>query len=229
MPDTPVVPKPDDPYHAGLRPVYPRLEDDVHDTTATLGRMEISVAVCLRPRRASEIARNGTTTLAASGLCRAAIRPRHVMGYVPDAGHAHLIEAAHADPDMRAVVLTTEEEGIALAAGAWLGGQRAALLMQSSGVGNCINMLSLPVNCRMPFLTLVTMRGEWAEFNPWQVPMGTATPGVLTAAGVHVRRADQPDDVAEIVAASAALAFDSGVPVAVLLSQRLIGAKAFVK
>jgi sulfopyruvate decarboxylase alpha subunit len=152
-----------------------------------------------------------------------------IMGYVPDAGHAHLIEAAHADPDMRAVVLTTEEEGIALAAGAWLGGQRAALLMQSSGVGNCINMLSLPVNCRMPFLTLVTMRGEWAEFNPWQVPMGTATPGVLTAAGVHVRRADQPDDVAEIVAASGALAFDSAVPVAVLLSQRLIGAKAFVK
>ncbi len=152
-----------------------------------------------------------------------------VLGYVPDAGHAHLIEAAHTDPDMRAIVLTTEEEGIALAAGAWLGGQRAVLLMQSSGVGNCINMLSLPVNCRMPFLTLVTMRGEWAEFNPWQVPMGAATSAVLSAAGVHVRRADSADDVAEIVAASAGLAFDSAVPVAVLLSQRLIGAKAFVK
>jgi sulfopyruvate decarboxylase alpha subunit len=151
------------------------------------------------------------------------------IGYVPDAGHAHLIEAAHADPDMRAVVLTTEEEGIALAAGAWLGGERAVLLMQSSGVGNCINMLSLPTNCRMPFLTLVTMRGEWAEFNPWQVPMGAATPAVLTAAGVHVRRAESPIDAAEIVAASAALAFDSTVSVAVLLSQRLIGAKVFEK
>src|ERR1700722_15479592 len=150
-----------------------------------------------------------------------------IMGYVPDAGHAHLIEAAHADPEMRAVVLTTEEEGIALAAGAWLGGQRAALLMQSSGVGNCINMLSLPVNCRMPFFTLVTMRGEWAEFNPWQVPMGAATPTVLTAAGVHVRRADQADDAAETVGAAAALAFASCVPVAVLFSQRLIGTKVF--
>jgi sulfopyruvate decarboxylase alpha subunit len=149
--------------------------------------------------------------------------------YVPDAGHAHLIEAAHADSDMRATVLTTEEEGIALAAGAWLGGARAALLMQSSGVGNCINMLSLPVACRMPFLTLVTMRGEWAEFNPWQVPMGTATPAVLGASGVHVRRADRPDDVAEIVGAAATLAFDSAVPVAVLFSQRLIGAKVFAK
>jgi sulfopyruvate decarboxylase alpha subunit len=151
------------------------------------------------------------------------------VGYVPDAGHARLIALSHADPEIQTVVLTTEEEGIALAAGAWLGGERAVLLMQSSGVGNCINMLSLPVNCRMPFLTLVTMRGEWAEFNPWQVPMGSATPSVLTAAGVHVRRADQADDAAEIVAASAALAFDSTVPVAVLFSQRLIGAKVFVK
>ena len=152
-----------------------------------------------------------------------------ILGYVPDAGHAHLINAAHADPDMQTVVLTPEEEGIALSAGAWLGGQRAVMLMQSSGVGNCINMLSLPLNCRMPFLTLVTMRGEWGEFNPWQVPMGAATQPVLTAAGVHVRRADQPDEVAEMVAASAALAFDSQIPVAVLLSQRLIGAKVFVK
>jgi len=152
-----------------------------------------------------------------------------ILGYVPDAGHAHLINAAHADPDMQAVVLTTEEEGIALSAGAWLGGQRAVMLMQSSGVGICINMLSLPLNCRMPFLTLVTMRGEWGEFNPWQVPMGAATQPVLTTAGVHVRRADQPDEVAEMVAASAALAFDSQIPVAVLLSQRLIGAKVFVK
>ena len=151
------------------------------------------------------------------------------LAYVPDAGHAQLIASAHADADMRAVVLTTEEEGIALAAGAWLGGQRPVLLMQSSGVGNCINMLSLPVNCRMPWFALITMRGEWAEFNPWQVPMGTATPAVLAAAGVHVRRADDPDDVAEVVAASAALAFDSSVPVAVLLSQRLIGAKVFAK
>jgi sulfopyruvate decarboxylase alpha subunit len=157
-----------------------------------------------------------------------AARVRQV-GYVPDAGQAHLITAAHADPDMQAVVLTTEEEGIALAAGAWLGGQRAVLLMQSSGVGNCINMLSLPVNCRLPFLTLVTMRGEWGEFNPWQVPMGSATTRVLEAAGVHVHRAERPEEAADMVAAAAALAFDSAVPVAVLFSQRLIGTKVFVK
>src|SRR5260370_29664129 len=95
------------------------------------------------------------------------------VGYVPDAGHSRLIERCRADRDIRDVVLTTEEEGVALAAGAWLGGQRAVLLMQSSGVGNCINMLSLPRACRFPLLMIITMRGEWAEFNPWQVPMGS--------------------------------------------------------
>ena len=70
------------------------------------------------------------------------------VGYVPDAGHARLIELCRDDPNIRTVPLTTEEEGIALASGAWLGGHRAALLMQSSGVGNCINMLSLAKNCR---------------------------------------------------------------------------------
>src|SRR6185312_15027670 len=125
------------------------------------------------------------------------------VGYVPDAGHSRLIERCRADADIRDVVLTTEEEGVALCAGAWLGGERSVLLMQSSGVGNCVNMLSLIRLGRFPFLTLVTMRGEWGEFNPWQVPMGTATPEALRIAGVHVMRADAPADVADVVGAAA--------------------------
>jgi sulfopyruvate decarboxylase alpha subunit len=145
--------------------------------------------------------------------------------YVPDAGHAQLIERLHGDADIQTTVLTTEEEGIALAAGAWLGGDRSVLLMQSSGVGNCINMLSLLASCRFPLLALVTMRGEWAEFNPWQVPMGRATPVTLEAMGVKVIRIDAADDVAEAVSAASVLAFDSDQAVAVLLSQRLLGRK----
>src|SRR5215831_15075976 len=82
------------------------------------------------------------------------------IGYVPDAGHARLIKLCHADPAMVATVLTTEQDGVGLACGAWLGGQRAALLMQSSGVGNCVNALSLAANCGFPLLAIVTMRGE---------------------------------------------------------------------
>jgi sulfopyruvate decarboxylase alpha subunit len=155
-------------------------------------------------------------------LKRADIRQ---VGYVPDAGHARLIERCRADAEIRDVVLTTEEEGVALAAGAWLGGERAALLMQSSGVGNCINMLSLPRNCRFPLLMLVTMRGEWGEFNSWQVPMGRATPDVLRASDVLVYRAERPDEVEEMVEAALDIAFDGELAAAVLLSQRLIGRK----
>jgi sulfopyruvate decarboxylase alpha subunit len=151
------------------------------------------------------------------------------VGYVPDAGHSRLIALCQADPAIRDIVLTTEEEGVALAAGAWLGGQRSVLLMQSSGVGNCINMLSLTRTCRFPLVMLVTMRGEWAEFNPWQVPMGSIVEPTLKLADVHVYRVDRAEEVAETAAAAIDLAFDGDLAVAVLLSQRLIGRKVWVK
>src|ERR1700747_702689 len=119
--------------------------------------------------------------------------------YVPDAGHSKLIERVLASSTMRGIPLTTEEEGVALLAGAWAGGQRGVLLMQSSGVGNCINMLSLVPILRFPFLTLVTMRGEWGEFNPWQVPMGTSTQAAFELCGIKVLRAAYPQEVREVV------------------------------
>jgi sulfopyruvate decarboxylase alpha subunit len=147
------------------------------------------------------------------------------LAYVPDAGHAHVIREAQRDPAIRDVVLTTEEEGVALVSGAWLGGQRAALLMQSSGVGNCVNMFSLLSACRLPFLTLVTMRGEFAEFNPWQGPMSRATRTSLESMGITVLRADDPAEVEDVVGAALDMAFEAGERVAVLLGQRLIGRK----
>ncbi len=147
------------------------------------------------------------------------------VSYVPDAGHARLIELFLEDPAVVTNVLTTEEEGVAIAAGAWLGGQRSVLLMQSSGVGNCINMLSLARIGRFPLLMLVTMRGEWAEFNPWQVPMGLATEPALAAIGVRTMRADTPQDLVATVASAATLAFEADQQVAVIISQRLLGVK----
>ncbi len=151
------------------------------------------------------------------------------IGYVPDAGHARLIDLVRADPAIHAIPLTTEEEGIAVAAGAWLGGQRAALLMQSSGVGNCVNMLSLAKNCRFPLVMLVTMRGEWAEFNPWQVPMGSKTAAALELMDVLVYRVEHAQAAAETVAAAVDIAYNGDLATAVLLSQRLLGAKRWVK
>jgi sulfopyruvate decarboxylase alpha subunit len=149
---------------------------------------------------------------------------RHV-GYVPDAGHARLIECCRGDATIRDIVLTTEEEGIALAAGTALGGERAVLLMQSSGVGNCVNMLSLTRSCRFPLVMLVTMRGEWGEFNPWQVPMGSIVEPVLELTDTHVYRVERAEEAAEAVEAAIDLAFGGELAVAVLLSQRMIGRK----
>lgn len=151
------------------------------------------------------------------------------VAYVPDAGHSQLIRLCEADSAMHTVSLTTEEEGVAMLAGAWIGGQRGVLLMQSSGVGNCINMLSMQHEYRIPLFMLVTMRGEWGEFNPQQVPMGKATQAVLEAAGVHVYRCDDAAEMQDIVRATAALTFNSSRVVAVLISQRVIGAKNFLK
>ena len=149
------------------------------------------------------------------------------FAYVPDAGHKVLIDRSLADPEVHSVALTTEEEGIGLLAGAHLGGRRGVLLMQSSGVGNCINFLSLVRGGQFPFLMLVSMRGDFGEGNPWQMPMGRAVEPVLEAMGVMCIRADDAHEAAATVRAAATMVFQAGQAVAVLLTQKLIGAKPF--
>lgn len=149
------------------------------------------------------------------------------VSYVPDAGHKRLIELCHGDKRMMVVPLTTEEEGIAVAAGAWLGGERSVLLMQSSGVGNCVNMLTLATHCAFPLLMLVTMRGEWGEFNPWQIPMGQATQDTLQRGLVRTFRAERAEEAGDTVDAAAKLAWNTNTVTAVLIAQRMIGTKTF--
>jgi sulfopyruvate decarboxylase alpha subunit len=149
------------------------------------------------------------------------------VGIVPDAGHSRLIKLCEADKSMRIVRLTSEQEGVALLAGAWLGGEKGVLLMQSSGVGNCINMLSLSLSCNFPLLMLVTMRGDHGEFNPAQMPMGNSTQAVLEAVGVICKRANTAAEIPEMVSGALRLAFNTYRPLAVLISQKVLGAKDF--
>lgn len=151
-----------------------------------------------------------------------------IFSYVPDAGHQVLIDRSLTDHDVQSVPLTTEQEGVALAAGAHLGGKRSVLLQQSSGVGNCINMLSLIEHGRFPFLTLISMRGEYGEGNPWQFAMGKAVEPALTAMGVQCLTASTEADVEPTVNAALTMVFGAEQSVAVMLSQRLLGAKKFV-
>jgi|TARA_Y100000994_G_C15677327_1_gene436328 sulfopyruvate decarboxylase alpha subunit len=149
--------------------------------------------------------------------------------HVPDAGHAKLIKLCQSDKNIICTTLTSEEEGVAMLLGSWLGGKRGALLMQSSGVGNVINMLGLSRTCRYPVLMLITMRGEWGEFNPWQNPMGQACRPVLEAIGAKVFDINTSSEVADTVTAASALAFNAQQAVAVIFSQKFLGAKTFTE
>lgn len=150
-----------------------------------------------------------------------------VVGNVPDAGLTRLLDLCRGDPALRVVTLSTEEEGVGLCLGAWLGGARALLAMQSSGVGNCINALALPADTGTPCLMLVTMRGQEGEVNPWQVPMGRAVRPVLEAMGVTCFEAGTAEAVPELFAGAADMAFGEGRAVAVLIAQKVIGVKRF--
>ena len=148
---------------------------------------------------------------------------------VPDAGLTQLLQLCSDDDAMRVVTLSTEEEGIGMAYGAWLGGTRALLCLQSSGTGNCINALALPAFTQSPCLMLVTMRGQEGEGNPAQFPMGQAVRAVFEAMGVVVTQAMTKDEVATLFKQAADLAFGEGKSCAVLVAQQVIGVKDFAK
>ena len=147
------------------------------------------------------------------------------ISFVPDAGHSKLIDLAVGDPQITAIALTTEEEGVALSCGAWLGGDKSVLLMQSSGVGNCVNMFSILKSCDFPFLTIITMRGEFEEFNSWQKPMGRATKQILQAMGFEILRIEKSEQVNPLIKSALKKVFLNNSKVAILLSQKFIGKK----
>ena len=114
------------------------------------------------------------------------------FAYVPDAGHKILINRSLADPGAQSVALTTEEEGVALLAGADLGGARGVLLMQSSGVGNCVNMLSLTQGGRFPFLALDQHARRLRRGQPVAVSDGQGHPAGAGGDGRHLPALGKP-------------------------------------
>jgi len=145
---------------------------------------------------------------------------------VPDYIVSHVLEELWADGECRVVTVTREEEGVGLLAGAWLAGRRGALLMQNSGLGNCVNALgSLSVASQIPLVLVISHRGDLGEFNPAQVPMGRATGPILDALGI---RYIKPGSVAELEAQGDGLlklAYTSSLPVAMVLPAELTGGK----
>lgn len=150
-----------------------------------------------------------------------------LFAHIPDAGNDRLIALAEEHNDTQAVMLTTEEEGVALCAGADLVGKRAILCMQSSGVGNCPNYLSLAKGSRFPILMMISMRGDYGEQNPWQYPMGEAVEPILKTFGVQIFKVERPEDLELATTAAINTSGKGGHPAALVLGQKFLGAKAF--
>jgi sulfopyruvate decarboxylase alpha subunit len=149
-----------------------------------------------------------------------------LIAHVPDQVLAPLVRTLEADPYFVVVPLTREEEGVGILTGGWLGGLRGALLLQSSGLGNCLNALGgLPLAYRIPMLLIVSPRGRLAEFNPSQVPMGRATPKLLDALGVEAVELAREEEVGALVDQAARSCFSSGQVIALVVSTLLSGGK----
>ena len=141
-----------------------------------------------------------------------------LVASVPCVKLGPLLEMIIADPDIKHVPVTREEEGIGICAGAFMGGKRPALLMQNSGLGNCINALvSLDLLYDIPVLLMISHRGTAGEKIAAQIPMGTATIPLLDAIGIEYTCPNSEEGERE-VAKAAMKAFNERRPVAVLLN-----------
>ncbi len=147
--------------------------------------------------------------------------------YVPDAGNDRLIALAIEHNDTRTLLLTSEEEGVAICAGADLVGKRAILCMQSSGLGNCPNYLSLAKGANFPILMMISMRGDYGEQNPWQYPMGEAVETLLQTMGVQIFKVDRRDELEKATIAAIDASGNGATAAAIVLSQKFLGSKGF--
>ena len=150
-----------------------------------------------------------------------------LFAHVPDAGNDRLIELANSHNETRSVLLTSEEEGLGICAGAELVGKRAILCMQSSGLGNCPNTLSLAKGGRFPLLMMISMRGDYGEQNPWQYPMGEAVEPILNAMGVLIFKVERRDELEQATEAALHATGKGAQAAAIILSQKFLGAKGF--
>ena len=146
---------------------------------------------------------------------------------VPDYIVSQVLEHLWADDGCRVVTSTREEEGLGMLSGAFLAGKRGALLMQNSGLGNCINTLgSLNVASQIPVVLVISHRGDLGEFNPAQVPMGQAAERILQALDIRTVSPKSVEELEKQADGLIKLAYTRCLPVAFVLPPELTGGKS---
>lgn len=148
--------------------------------------------------------------------------------YVPDRVFTPLIKGIHADPFFNTFAATREEEALGIITGAWMGGLRGAVLMQTSGFGTIPNALaSLVVPCQIPALIFVSERGTLGEFNLGQALVCKTMRPVLNSLAVENITITRQDELAFTIDRSIKQAVATQAPVTFILSPLLTGGKVF--
>jgi sulfopyruvate decarboxylase alpha subunit len=165
-------------------------------------------------------------------ITRAVLKRHNVslVTYVPDNVLRPLIEGIHADPFFTAFAVAREEEGIGIVNGAWMGGTRGILLMQTSGFATLPNVLaSLSVPFQIPTLMMVSERGTLGEFNIGQSMVARTMRPVLDALAIETHTMTRLDEAEFILDRSIVQAVATAAPVCFILSPLLTGGKVFAK
>jgi len=148
--------------------------------------------------------------------------------YVPDRVFTPLIEALHADTYFTTFAATREEEALGIITGAWMGGMRGAVLMQTSGFGTIPNALaSLVVPSQIPALIFVSERGTLGEFNLGQALVYKTMRPVLNSLAVENVTITRQDELGFVIDRSIKQAVATQAPVTFILSPLLTGGKVF--
>ena len=150
--------------------------------------------------------------------------------YVPDRVLTPLIRALHEDNDFTAFAAAREEEALGILTGAWMGGMRGVLLMQTSGFATLPNVLaSLAVPYQIPLLMIVSERGTLGEFNLGQAMVCRTMRPVLQSLGIEHHTITRIDELEFILDRSIKQAIATQAPACLILSPLLTGGKTFAQ
>jgi len=148
--------------------------------------------------------------------------------YVPDRVLTPLIRALHEDNDFTTFATTREEEALGILTGAWMGGLRGVLLMQTSGFATLANVLaSLAVPYQIPLIMIVSERGTLGEFNLGQTMVCRTMRPVLQSLGIEHHTVTRIDELEFILDRSIKQAIATQAPACLILSPLLTGGKTF--
>jgi sulfopyruvate decarboxylase alpha subunit len=153
-----------------------------------------------------------------------------LVPYVPDRVLTTLIRNLHADPFFTTFPTAREEEAVGIVSGAWMGGARGAVLMQTSGFATLANVLaSLAIPYQIPLIMFVSERGTLGEFNYGQSLVCRTMRPVLDSLAMEHHTCTRLDEFEFIVDRSIKQAISTQAPVALILSPLLTGGKTFDK